>query len=61
LAAYPTNLAALKSEDYLKVLLVWWNNVNHPKGLTEILQRHSDILPTGGKQSISHCLPMNSC
>ncbi|KAF7570509.1 hypothetical protein PtrM4_105110 [Pyrenophora tritici-repentis] len=40
-----TKLGTLKSDKYLQVLLRWWNSVDHPKGLKEIVSDLSDILP----------------
>jgi hypothetical protein len=45
LSVTPTKLGTLKSDKYLQVLLRWWNSVHHPKGLQEIINHHSDILP----------------
>jgi hypothetical protein len=46
LSVTPTKLGTLKSDKYLQVLLRWWNNVHHPKGLQEVINNHSDILPS---------------
>lgn len=45
LSTYPTTLGGLKSDDYLETMLRWWENVEHPKGLTAILIQYPDILP----------------
>ena len=49
LSVTPTQLGSLKSETYLGVLIEWWDAVPHPKGLTEFLEVHSDILPHQGE------------
>ena len=45
LATNPTNLGSLKSQDYLRILLGWWNEVGHPTGLTEAMNHHPSVLP----------------
>lgn len=45
LATNPTSLGSLKSQDYLRTLLGWWNGVEHPKGLTEAMNHHPNVLP----------------
>lgn len=38
-------LGSLKSNDYLRPIVNWWQKVDHPVGLTATLQQCSDILP----------------
>lgn len=45
LTTNPTSLSSLKSQDYLRILLGWWNKGHHLKGLTEAINRHLDIFP----------------
>ncbi|KAL2794912.1 hypothetical protein BJX66DRAFT_325093 [Aspergillus keveii] len=50
LSIYPTALVGLKTVDYLEIMLRWWEQVEHPKGLTAVLIQYPDILP--GKPNI---------
>ncbi|KAF2845021.1 hypothetical protein T440DRAFT_284832 [Plenodomus tracheiphilus IPT5] len=45
LSVTPTKLGTLKSNTYLQELLKWWQSVPRQKGLQELVDRHSDILP----------------
>jgi len=38
-------LGSLKSNDYLRPVLGWWHQVEHPEGLEETLKKCSDHLP----------------
>lgn len=58
LAATPTKLSTLKSVDYMVSVLKWWEGVEVPGGLTKILDRHSDILPSVARDSLELRLPV---
>lgn len=45
LSAHPTKLGTLKSSEYLRLLLDWWDKTVHPAGLDNVLELHQDILP----------------
>ncbi|KJZ70603.1 hypothetical protein HIM_09991 [Hirsutella minnesotensis 3608] len=47
LATTQTSLGALKTIDYIKAVQIWWEGRQvKPRGLSEILHYHSNILPT---------------
>ncbi|KAI0388451.1 hypothetical protein F5Y17DRAFT_206859 [Xylariaceae sp. FL0594] len=47
LATTQTSLGALKTIDYIKPVQTWWQERPiKPRGLSEIIHLHSDILPT---------------
>lgn len=48
-------LGSLKSNDYLRPILDWWQRLEHPTGLKATLQQCPDILPT--KRSDAECVP----
>ncbi|KAK3933766.1 hypothetical protein QBC46DRAFT_401315 [Diplogelasinospora grovesii] len=41
----PTKLGNLTATGYMEVVSKWWDSVSHPQGLTNALDRHSNILP----------------
>jgi hypothetical protein len=45
LAITPTRLGTLKSRDYLRKLLKWWEKAEQPKALVETIIRLSKVLP----------------
>lgn len=49
LSITPTRLGTLKSKDYLRGLIAWWEKVDHPRGLKEAVKHHASALPTQTK------------
>jgi hypothetical protein len=59
LATFPTKLACLDPTHCLRELLTWWESVNHPKGLTWIIENYARILPGGEEEVVTgSCIPL---
>ncbi|PTU17796.1 hypothetical protein P175DRAFT_0378321 [Aspergillus ochraceoroseus IBT 24754] len=45
LSTYQSRLGTLKSTDFLRDMMEWWQGVEHPGGLSAVLVHYANILP----------------